>query len=492
MLPISASAAGETHEEDPDRLPPALVARAQALAQLQQSLEVDRLKLGELGVPDLVGGILSAPVANGDFATATIDFFQQNRVLFGLESPAEDLRVASIESDELGFTHVRLRQYHDGVRVMYGDLRAHFGNDQVLRVVNGEVLPDIAISTVPLISAEAARQQVAAELLVDPGSVSEELVVYEFEKVRYLAWRLSARVASPPGRWEYFVDATSGETIYRANRIQHEMPAPRASLTAGSEIGIGTGVMGDHKSHIDSYFDDLIYTMDDRTRQANNDIHGHNGSMPDTAAILTYFYFRDLPGRLVDDDDNIWQEVWQAPGVDAHVYASWVYDFLNDNVQRNGFDDRGSSMISTVEDGSCQNNAYWNGEQVSYCGVSTGFRPMSGGLDVVAHEWGHAVTEYTSNLVYEKESGALNESFSDMMGVRLRFAHDDPGWRIGRNFNGTGFRDMAFPRNFGDPDCMGGNGWIGRTTSVECTPTAVFPTGCSTCSRWEGTGTGEE
>ena len=51
-------------------------------------------------------------------------------------------------------------------------------------------------------------------------------------------------------------------------------------------------------------------------------------------------------------------------------------------------------------------------------------KPLSGGLDVVGHELTHGVTEFTSGLIYENESGALNESFSDMMGNTMEFYAD--------------------------------------------------------------------
>jgi hypothetical protein len=91
---------------------------------------------------------------------------------------------------------------------------------------------------------------------------------------------------------------------------------------------------------------------------------------------------------------------------------------------------------------------------------------------VIAHEWGHAVTDYTSNLVYQKESGALNESFSDMMGAAFEFAHadyDTPDWYMGENgqISGAYFRDMSNPPARSDPDYYEGTYWVNVTS---CTP----------------------
>ena len=86
------------------------------------------------------------------------------------------------------------------------------------------------------------------------------------------------------------------------------------------------------------------------------------------------------------------------------------------------------TIISTVHFANRYCNAFWNGEQMTYGdGDGKACLPLSGGLDVVGHELTHGVTEFTSNLIYEDESGALNESFSDMMGNTIEFYAADNG-----------------------------------------------------------------
>src|SRR5688572_28461999 len=88
------------------------------------------------------------------------------------------------------------------------------------------------------------------------------------------------------------------------------------------------------------------------------------------------------------------------------------------------------------------------------------FDYLAGGLDIVAHELAHGVTEYSSNLVYEGESGALNESFSDMMAAGVEFFFQPPGgaalqadYTLGGDvIRPGGVRSMANPALFGDPD----------------------------------------
>ena len=120
-------------------------------------------------------------------------------------------------------------------------------------------------------------------------------------------------------------------------------------------------------------------------------------------------------GDLVRKDD-------QAPTGDkavdaAHDNAGLVHDFYEQVLGRNSLDDKGMELKSVVHYGKAYNNAYWDGEKMTY-GDGDGklFSPLSGGLDVVGHEMTHGVTEHTAGLNYRGQSGALNESWSDVFG----------------------------------------------------------------------------
>ena len=115
------------------------------------------------------------------------------------------------------------------------------------------------------------------------------------------------------------------------------------------------------------------------------------------------------------------------------------------------------------------NNAYWDKvSSINYCNYA-GQTPYSAALDVVGHEWAHAVTEKTgANLAYQWESGALNEAFSDWMGTAVEHARNEFNWTIGEGV-GTG-RDMANPLAYGQPDTYLVSPWV---TTTNCTPTAA-------------------
>src|SRR5262249_18701687 len=131
-----------------------------------------------------------------------------------------------------------------------------------------------------------------------------------------------------------------------------------------------------------------------------------------------------LPGDLVRSEG---QAKSTDPAVnEAYDYAGDTYDFYDQLFQRNSLDDNGMTLISSVHvaevDDTGQfvpmDNAFWNGQQMAYGdGDGVAFRRFTQSLDVVGHELTHGVTSFTSNLTYFRESGALNEHFSDVFGI---------------------------------------------------------------------------
>jgi Zn-dependent metalloprotease len=264
----------------------------------------------------------------------------------------------------------------------------------------------------------------------------------------------------PLGRWEYFVNAKTSEIVFSMNRIM-----------ASCEVGTGYSVMSEPRNHIDVWYNGTNYEMRDYTRQLNNDIHGHNGQMPDGNYIQTNMAGADFPGPVAYDIDNAWNTINQAPAVDAHIYTGLVYDWLLREFDRNSYDNNGASMISSVNWTGQRNGAFWTGSQTVYLTWQTGTRSWAGCPDVVAHEWAHAITDYGAILVYTWESGALNEAFSDMMGAAFEFAHDtldDPDWYIAENGYFPSAPSMSNPESRGRPSYYQGPYWV---SVDDCLPT---------------------
>ncbi|MFZ5981100.1 MAG: M4 family metallopeptidase [Candidatus Zixiibacteriota bacterium] len=421
-------------------------------------------------VPTFIEGVMSVPVERGRETIAALSFFELNRLLYKMNSPVEELRPLYTRLDRLGMTHLRFRQYFQGVRVWGADLTVHFDDKNVLKTVTGTYLPYLKINTIPDLGEADAVAIAAKNLNCEPSELNlkeSELVVFPWEGNNYLCRRLILAVSDSYARWEYFIDAHDGRVVYFYSR-----------LLSANEIGSGIGTMGLLRSIIETNYNGVAYEMIDSTRQADNDVHGYGGAMPDGNAIITYRADSWLPGEMAADGDNYWDSLYQGAAVDAHVYAGLMYDWWLREFDRNSYDDLGTSLLNVVDFTSAgENIAFWDGERIVIGIPSTARRSLAACPEVIAHEWAHAITSYTSQLNYFKESGALNESFSDIMGASFEWAHDSldtPDWTLGENsfLNDSASRHMADPHRYLDPDYFGIEDPYWRETE-SCTPSAL-------------------
>ena len=437
---------------------------------LRTDKKVEVYHQDERGVPTFVKGVLSSPVTRGSELATTIQFLENNRGAFRLENPAQEMVLRKVDTEPNGMSHLRLDQYYRGLKVYGGELIAHFTSEGVLRTVNGHTEADLDLDVTPAIAANSATDIAVQDLKSFFGAgnpAAAELVIFPWEGTNHLSYRLFIYSDTPMGRWEYFVDAKTGEVIFKANRIMDV-----------DAIGTGVNVMGLTRDHLDVDFTGSTYQMKNNTRQITNNPHGHNGQMPTGNYLQTNIASSTLPGSIATDADNVWNAGGsQAAAVDGHVYSALVYDWWLQEFNRNSYTNNGTSMLTVVNySGEGNNNAYWDGSRIVVWSAGTGWRSLAGCPDVIAHEWGHAFTENGSNLIYQKESGALNESFSDMMGAAFEFAHpsyDTPDWLMGENgqTSGAGFRSMSNPHAYGDPDYYGSSdpNWI---DVINCSPSS--------------------
>lgn len=251
----------------------------------------------------------------------------------------------------------------------------------------------------------------------------------------------------------WLVDAHDGEILfqYSAAPTAVEVPsqcwghdvAGTRQIFHGRKVG-GTFELADPMRHITTY--DL----------AAGDID--SAAMPATPVRHTAADFADA----------------NRGAVSAHVHATHVHDFYKTVLQRDGIDDKKMELISIVnctyvrgDQPPVWRNAVWWKSKMWYGQDQDGggtLRSYARFLDVIAHEMTHGITEHTAALVYQGQSGALNESFSDIFGVMIAnwkpHGPDlDAGswtWTIGAGLGpgGRPLRDLQNPGVTGDPDHM--------------------------------------
>jgi len=348
-----------------------------------------------------------------------------------------------------GLSTIRLQQYYYNVPVWKSEIIVNVSDKGVVKSVIGLPITlegKLAHTVEEKINKPQATRIALEALGFKPVLLSNpkaELVVYNYNNVSRYAYFVEIVFDEPtPGRWFTFVDAETGAIINSYNKLATGKPS--GDVTSGSDsTGTGSDVLGQQRSfgttnlNGDYYLVDLnrnIYTMDARNRTR-------------------------LPGSMWQDGDNIFNASYDAAAVSSQYNLTITYDYFMDKFGRDSFDNMGAQITSSVHVGRAYNNAYWNGSQFAFGdGDGSTFIALSGALDVVAHEFMHAVTEHTADLIYSNESGALNEAMSDIFGAAVEFhANENPDWLLGEDIVGSSFanpalRSMEDPTVCGDPD----------------------------------------
>jgi Zn-dependent metalloprotease len=170
----------------------------------------------------------------------------------------------------------------------------------------------------------------------------------------------------------------------------------------------------------------------------------------------------DLPGDVIrSEGDPVIQDV---SGDEVYDYFQNTVDFFFQVFKRDSIDDNGLEIIGSIhyddaDHPSGYDNAFWNGSQMVFGdGDNVMFGSFTKSLDVIGHELTHGVTQYTAALPYHRQSGALNESISDVFGsmvkqFTLQQSADQADWLIGKELlmpdilaqGSRALRDMRAP-----------------------------------------------
>ena len=334
-------------------------------------------------------------------AAAVDTFLSRYQKFLGMFNAKNELIVKNSSVDRMGMTHVRLKQVYRGIPVFGAEVRLHFfAGSSRIRALSSSFVPYLAIRKQPTIDSDAAiavvrEIQQTGELLEEPVLQIYSGHIDRSVSGNHLAWMVRIFDYTEPSRNLYVVDAHSGEVV--------------------------------------TSYDELPDARYREIYDANN----------------TFTF----PGTLVRSEG-------QGPTGDtdideAYDYLGDTYDYFFDNFGHDSYDGAGSPLAATVRYGQNFNNAGWLGSPFNHMIFSEGFTAD----DVTGHEVSHGVTEYTADLIYRYESGALNESMSDVFGEfidQINGSGNDSQavkWLMGEDIPGIGaIRDMSDPPRFDQPD----------------------------------------
>lgn len=389
-------------------------------------------------------------------------------------SPDIDFKIKKKENiDNLGFKSTKLQQWYNGLKVEFAIFNV-LSKDGRLKSINGNFIEIKDLSTTPILKEDEALKKTLnyinakkyiwqdlenennlKETLNDPNSTNypngELLIIsrdHYNKSVPTLAYKFDIYSIDPLSRANYYVDASNGNIILVDAIIKHVEGIAATRYSGQRNIETTFSPFGNNHILLDMTRGNGIHTQD---MEGN----GNNYNSADN----------------LNDNDNNWTNAeynntnHDNALLDAHWGAIMTYDYFSDTHGRNSIDDNGFRLRNFVNANLTafgrpnDDNAFWDGEKMTY-GVGTNFGPLVS-IDIVAHEIGHGLDQFTSDLVYQNESGAIDESLSDIWGAMVEFyaAPEKDAYLLGEDIVPTAIRSLSSPKVFGDPDTYLGDNW---------------------------------
>ena len=405
-------------------------------------------------------------------------FFEQNKIAFGLGAN-DEMKLYKIQNDELGFTHYRYQQFYNGYKIMGAEYIVHERAGFVVSA-NGKIIEGINNSYKITLNKDQALAKAKTqfgekkyawesptlekqkkEILHDNKATyypSMDLVLISLDEKRYqLCYLIDINSISLNAR-RFYIDASNGKLI-STEELNYTCTGANATSVFNGSINISTKLVSN--------------------------------------TPLTYNLWNDCNSKFVHT------LMWNGTGANYAEYTSssttwslassaatshWGTEVASNYFgaihSRNGWNGTGGG-ITIYQDatfGTNQSNAAFYSNSGSMAIGNNGTTSTTiddfNTLDIVAHEFAHGVTGTSAGLVYEKEPGALNESFSDIFGVSC-YAWQQGGlnpnmWKVGydrsysvSNFNSLYIRNMANPIDKSHPDTYLGYGWRNTTAATD-------------------------
>lgn len=326
-------------------------------------------------------------------------FLSTHADAFGISDIKSELTTVGTTRDAMGNQHLVFKQTYNGLPVFGAELRAHFNGNGDLFAVNSSFASQINVKTVPNITSDVAIERAI-----------RTVGVQQYNRAK-AASALGDTVADPDEKFDNLNAVVSNLMVFRAGLVQ--------------------GVPGrDHLAF------EVEVTNPKLTVREFVYVDAHNGKVIDQiTGIHDALYRRAYDGQFLSTvppgypGTPFWEEGDAFPTTEVEadnmiLASAETYDFFLNAFGRDSFDGAGATMDSIFNRGYSCPNASWNGTFISFCnGLTTD--------DITGHEWGHAYTDYTSNLIYQWQSGALNESYSDIWGETVDLINgrgwDSPG-----------------------------------------------------------------
>ena len=353
--------------------------------------------------------------------------------------------------DPLGFTHISFQQHYLGIPVEFSEQKVHL-KEGYINSISGKVHSFEDLDTEPAISAaqglEIAMAHINAKqylweedahnhLLESCEKPEGELMIFPVLRtvttLPKLVYRYYIQATAPLYAGDIYVDANDGSIVFEHSKIVHaDVAASGQSLYNGNVTFTAEELVPGNFRLKQSTTGGGVWTSDSQGSPY--------GSVEIQSTSTTFNH---------------------PIGVQAHWAAEQTYQYFAQTHNRNSYDGNNAQMRVFVGDQQI-NNAVWLGNKASFGnGDGITYNPFVT-CDIVGHEFTHGVVQTSANLIYQNESGALNESFADIFGECVEhFATGNHDWKIGADITITAsaIRSFSNPNSLGHPDTYQGQYW---------------------------------
>lgn len=411
------------------------------------------------GKPSQIRGLESR--ASKNLASDVQSVFDDLSPLYGAKNTAKKAKLQTAAEDvskTTGERHVRIKQSYSGLPIVGSDLIGHVDDAGNLYQIDGDYVPEITVDTVPSVTSAISLSTAKKTLSTKPKfkTTKPELVILADKSGQNLAWSYDASYEDAKtglSKIRYVIDAKSGKTLRSFDTVEHNAPVNLSGNALSGEGGANLSLSGTLFSGDGKYY---LWDPTDRKAYVYN-YSSNTGTYSDAGNVAN----RATTSWGTSDP----MEISAAYNLQKTLDFFKPFGFTVSNI---AFTSTGQTLLPfSVHYGTGYNNAFWNPGDGFYFGDGDGtnLAPLAT-MDVVAHEFGHAWTENTSALIYLNEAGALNESFSDIVGStveienqpndRASYPNAAPGkgdWLIGEDvlrlpgISYKSLRDMRDPAN---------------------------------------------
>lgn len=372
---------------------------------------------------------------------------------------ADDITVST---NDFGSRFYRLNPTVNGLRVLGSELvLTTDGTGTVTSLISNYDVRITGVSTVAIGSVDRASKVVdliKADLVSDLGGnpsqatkaaflatlhYDTELVIYheDLNHAPRLAWRVDVTSAAdsiyPSVGTRYIIAANGtepGDIISEFSTARHALAPVRSS---------GTDQLGKVRSVTAANTGSSIVLTD----------IGRNITTYATNYQSAWSGLPSIPGNVVGYTTS-----WLRSAVSAQANMARVFDYYTAVLGRDSFDDNGAAISMSIDynpsgaSASGWRNAAWTGSVMVFGDAGS----TQAALDLVAHEYTHAVIQYINGLAYLGESGAMNESYADIMGAIIENKTGAARWLFAEDAAGDPYRNMEDPSDYRQPEHYGG------------------------------------